>query len=295
MFFRYSAKDNRCPSELISFKYRVNGEEWSEYSREAEKEVVFLGREQHLFSIIGTDESGNESSPITCSMEFVSEEEGRVVRSHGGEVVVFIPTGAFSQDGVIIITEIDTKFIEESSGIRLVSCYSIVSDAELRKRVSITMRYEEEVSKEETLSVYKVRDLGWERIGGTVDKVSNKVVFSTESFGKFAIMHEREEVAKAPLSLYLDCRPRAFSPRRHEKLRIFFNLEESTPVTIKIYNLAGRLIRLIADEKDYRSGDNCEEWNGRDEDGEVVPSGLYICTLEGRGGLRQKVFSVLRQ
>jgi hypothetical protein len=289
MLFKIRAKDERCPAKLIRFKHRIDREEWSEYSREAEREVVFLGREQHLFSIIGTDESGNESSPITCSMEFVKEEGGRVVRSHDGEVVIFIPTGALSQDGVIIITEVDTEFIGLNDA-KPVSCYDIMSDIQLRKRISITIRYDEEFLGE-ALCVYKEKIGGWERIGGTVD--GGKIAFPTDSFGRFAIMCGGEGGAKAPLSLYLDCQPRAFSPKRGEKLIISFSLDVSTPVTIKIYNLAGRLIRVIANEKYYNSGENCEVWNGEDEDREIVPSGLYICTIEERKNVRQKVFSVL--
>ena len=51
-------------------------------------------------------------------------------------------------------------------------------------------------------------------------------------------------------------------------------------MTARIFNLAGRLKRTIKPEIAGQSGHQVMNWDGKDSKGNVVPSGLYIVTLE---------------
>lgn len=57
-----------------------------------------------------------------------------------------------------------------------------------------------------------------------------------------------------------------------------FDLRESTPVTLRIYNVSGALVRTLVDgqlsAKSYRM-----EWNGRNDNGITVTSGVYFYKL----------------
>jgi hypothetical protein len=60
---------------------------------------------------------------------------------------------------------------------------------------------------------------------------------------------------------------------------INFNLKEDTPVTIKIYNMRGELIRVLVD--DYRkAGCYSEVWDMRNEEGKLVSSGIYFYKMK---------------
>lgn len=60
---------------------------------------------------------------------------------------------------------------------------------------------------------------------------------------------------------------------------INFNVPLAGDVDLKIYNQQGRQIRILVD-RHYEPGENSVTWDGRDEAGRVVPSGIYFYRLQ---------------
>ncbi len=81
-----------------------------------------------------------------------------------------------------------------------------------------------------------------------------------------------------PAGLALQNMPNPFSGQTH----IAFQLPGSGPASIRIYDAAGRLVRAMRYER-MQKGHNTVTWDGRDEDGRSVPSGIYFCRLEALG------------
>jgi inhibitor of cysteine peptidase len=69
--------------------------------------------------------------------------------------------------------------------------------------------------------------------------------------------------------------PNPFNPQTSIK----FSLAEKSRVRITIYNLAGQVVRRILDDS-KSAGDYTIVWNGKDRDGQQVPSGIYLYRLE---------------
>jgi len=57
------------------------------------------------------------------------------------------------------------------------------------------------------------------------------------------------------------------------------NLTEAQYVSLKIYDVTGRLIKTLADSR-LPEGENQIEWNKTDEYGKTVTAGIYILQLE---------------
>ncbi len=55
------------------------------------------------------------------------------------------------------------------------------------------------------------------------------------------------------------------------------DLESPRPIRLRLYDLSGRLVRQIAASSS--SGRFTQTWNGRDEQGALVPPGLYLYQL----------------
>ena len=74
--------------------------------------------------------------------------------------------------------------------------------------------------------------------------------------------------------------PNPFNPETW----IPYNMAKDADVIIKIYNVSGQLIRTLdLDHKDagfYLSKDKAAYWDGRDNLGEKVASGIYFYTLK---------------
>ena len=62
------------------------------------------------------------------------------------------------------------------------------------------------------------------------------------------------------------------------------------PVVLRIYNSVGQRVRTLVDER-TRPGRHHRIWDGRNDDGQAVPSGIYFCELQtpGREASRQLV------
>ena len=89
--------------------------------------------------------------------------------------------------------------------------------------------------------------------------------------------------------------PGVFSPKGNDfstHTIISFILNQPANVTIKVYNVAGQLVEWIADQQTFGSGKQAIRWSGRDSDGEVVASGLYIVTVTVGGQTQDKVVNV---
>ena len=62
--------------------------------------------------------------------------------------------------------------------------------------------------------------------------------------------------------------------------------------TIKIYNVAGNLVQLMAYEHVFAKGRNAIDWDGRDHQGEIVPTGVYIVAVTVNGQTETKVIRI---
>ena len=82
------------------------------------------------------------------------------------------------------------------------------------------------------------------------------------------------------------CQPRIFSPGgsgsvfEFTETNIIYFLSKEENVTARIFNLAGRLKRVIKPHHASQIGNQILNWDGKDSNGKIVPSGLYIVTLE---------------
>jgi hypothetical protein len=98
------------------------------------------------------------------------------------------------------------------------------------------------------------------------------------------------EVAEATPAASLEQNfPNPFSP----STRIRFNLAGAGPVRLSVYDVAGRLVTRLLDER-RRAGEHEADWDGRDARGELVAAGVYFCRLEHAGASESRPMILLR-
>ena len=56
--------------------------------------------------------------------------------------------------------------------------------------------------------------------------------------------------------------------------------------------MAGQLVEWLAQQQAFGSGKQAIRWNGRDSDGEIVATGLYIVTVTVGSQTQGKVVNV---
>ena len=93
----------------------------------------------------------------------------------------------------------------------------------------------------------------------------------------------------------LTCQPRVFSPASNSfstHTAISFTLYQPACVSIKVYNVASQLVEWIAQQRTFGSGKQAIHWDGRDSDGEIVATGLYIVTVTVGDQTQDKLVNV---
>jgi hypothetical protein len=69
--------------------------------------------------------------------------------------------------------------------------------------------------------------------------------------------------------------PNPFNP----ETTIAFDLPHSAPVSLNIYNISGQLVRELSCGH-RQAGSYQIRWNGRNDQGHLVPSGIYFCQMK---------------
>jgi len=74
---------------------------------------------------------------------------------------------------------------------------------------------------------------------------------------------------------------------------IKYQLPEACEAAIKIYNIKGKLLQIIIDQK-QSAGYHLVNWNGRDGSGKYISSGVYFYCLQMNEFVQTKKMMVLR-
>ncbi|MDD5720807.1 MAG: FlgD immunoglobulin-like domain containing protein [Candidatus Krumholzibacteria bacterium] len=64
-----------------------------------------------------------------------------------------------------------------------------------------------------------------------------------------------------------------------------FTLAKDGPITLRIYDQRGRLVRRLVDER-FVAGEHTAAWDGRDGEGRTLAAGVYLVELRA-GVVRQ--------
>lgn len=136
---------------------------------------------------------------------------------------------------------------------------------------------------ENNLSVYYHNGVEWLKVGSRIDTVKKTVTAKA----KFAGRYQLRRAAPATEFTFYGIMPRIITPNsdgENDRALFRFANPKAAGISIKIFDLTGALVMKL-DETTMTSDVHGEYlwWDGRDEDGETVPVGVYIYQLEGEG------------
>lgn len=76
--------------------------------------------------------------------------------------------------------------------------------------------------------------------------------------------------------------------------QIQFVLAQESEVTVKVFNILGKEVKTLALSKQMLKGSHKIEWNGEDNFGNVVPSGMYLYQIQAGNSVLTKKMSLLK-
>ena len=132
-----------------------------------------------------------------------------------------------------------------------------------------------------------------EQTGMTLSPVSGKqiikpykLVIGTESY----VLQNSDDIPLVPLEFELfQNYPNPFNAAT----TISFNLPKRMNVSVKIYNILGQLVKTLVDEP-VRGGHHAIHWDGRNNQGNLITTGLYIVRLQSKDKVAVKKLLLIK-
>lgn len=222
------------------------------------------------------------------SPQQVRGDRGATVYSVAGEARIVIPPFAFDGEQVITVdrvpdpeTAAGEAFLLGPSGLRL------------RKDPTLELRA---TDQHEPLSIHRRNDTVWVPIGGTPEHRADGVYYaaSIDRLGLYALRAPAAAVPGGVTISQLRAEPRHFNPRTSGlgQIAVSFVLGKPATVTALVYSRAGRPRRVLVEDRVLQAGEQVLYWDGRDDDGNLVASALYIVCVEAAGERVTKVVTV---
>ena len=229
----------------------------------------------------------------------VNHETGGMVESHDNRAKITFPPNSLPRTTVVTVNPVVVESTPAVSSIPIQAYEFAPEDLRLHRLkpavIEFSMKDTAGFSRstpKETLTIARWEGKTWIPIGGTIDARRGTISTVVSRLGRYAIITapavETEEVT---VISDLTCQPRVFSPSR-ESTWISFRLNRPDNITIKIYNEAGRLRRLLRESEPLSVGGHVFEWDGHDDEDRRVVSNFYVVTVESDGALGTKVVVV---
>ena len=230
----------------------------------------------------------------------VDHETGGMVKSHDNRAKITFPPNSLPRTTIVTVNPGAEESTSSVSTIPVQTYDFKPGDLQLHRLKPATIQFSiEEASTilsraqaDDTLTIARWDGETWFPIGGTIDTQRKTISTVVSMLGRYGITtRPTVETEENTIISDLTCQPRVFSPSR-ESTWISFRLNRPDDITIKIYNEAGRLRRLLRESEPLSVGGHVFKWDGRDDENRRVVSNFYIVTVEGEGALGKKVVVV---
>ncbi len=229
----------------------------------------------------------------------VNRETGGMVESHDNRAKITFPPNSLPRTTIVTVNPTVQESVPPVSSIPFQVYNFVPEDLRLHRLKPATIQLSIEDTAilsrseiKETLTIAHWDGKTWLPIGGTIDAQRGTISTVVSMLGRYAIAtRPAAETEENTIISDLTCQPRVFSPSR-ESTWISFRLNRPDDITIKIYNEAGRLRRLLRESELLSVGGHVFEWDGHDDENRRVVSNFYFVTVEGEGALGTKVVVV---
>lgn len=200
-----------------------------------------------------------------------------------GPVTLFIPAGTFSSNVMITInvTQVpaskDSAIILSGVGIQITNNLGLqpVKDMKLilsYRAVDVTGLAAAKLA----IAYYDTGLSKWHSVPSNTDTLHNQVAGYIRHLSQFAIVQLSGAADLSSVIVY----PNPYNWRKAPAGVTIANLTQNA--VIKIYNVAGQLIKTVS----YTSGNGQAKWDGTNDGGSQVASGVYIMYIHASQGTK---------
>jgi len=311
VMFQYSGFDFNTPALNLTYQYKLDTMRmWSPVTAATFVTLPIDAAGTHLFRVRAIDRDGNaDASPAALRFYRLQPERGGLVDSTigwgGSRLQVYLPPASLPPGSSLRLAAIAADSLQLSdeemkqfTGVAF-QLLATKEASSANRPITLKIFYGDHFAPSadpRPLALYRYEAGKWAFIGGTVDSERRQITTTITQLGVIALFAGTPPSNTDPRRGFaLTAQPRMLSPRFFDKVTISFELNQPTAITAKIYNLAGRLVQTVSENHAMNAGRNALEWNGRDRDGRLCPSGMYLICLQAQGRTETKTVLVVNQ
>jgi hypothetical protein len=157
----------------------------------------------------------------------------------------------------------------------------------------VTLNFFPGADEDPTLGILRWDDVGgeWKEVPTRVDPQTGWLSAAVEELGLFRLGRVEPENRQAAQKL--GSYPNPFAPGQIPNAKIVYQIESPGRVELQIYNSLGHRVRTLVDEF-QEVGVWTTAWDGRDEVGNTVGSGIYFYQLQEGGRRHHRALILVR-
>ncbi len=243
---------------------------------------------KHVLTFVLSDSAGNlahQTFVVFRVPDVGISSTSKIWESSDGVVQVLVPPGKIPL--TVRISPLVAAYSDSAKLDQLIpqtGVYSIESDPDFDREATLTFFFSEAPVNSDQLAIFRQGTRNkWNRGGGRLSVENGRSALRTviKQGGIYLVAMGAPETFQRG---NVTCLPRLFSPGRDEPspfTEVVFTLDQASPVSIHIFNTAGRRVRsLIPDGEVMSPGRHPVRWDGRDGDGKTLRSGIYIVVVQ---------------
>ena len=200
----------------------------------------------------------------------------------------------FSENEYILITHSneDVQFLQSNYDLEDVPIFTgLGSLSNNGEQISIIDECDNQIE-----SFFYVSDWNDDLKGISIERVNPRIIANPENWGPAVNVCTPGQqnsifVQVLPSNVKLSVNPNPFSPYQSERTIFSFKLPEKlSRVTIRIFDLKGRLVKKLVDQT-LQASEGDLIWDGRGDNGKNLSIGVYIVLMEATSRETEKVYA----
>lgn len=256
-------------------------------------QVSGVGGEQRLTAVVrGTDRAGNQGErEVVVALQWMVDDGGSL-GSPDGLVSLNVPTAASGPGNLALLRRLDEGEAPPDAEGQPVYEVGVSPTGDLLHPAVLNVFAGSRVTDEIGILRWDPDTETWEELPTTVDEDTGWLSASIDRDGLYRL--GAVDGASRRTAEKLANHPNPFPTADAAETTIEYTLTVPGPVRLEVLNALGQRVRLLVRAEDLGVGTWTVRWDGRDDAGHRLASGVYFYQLREGGAARTRALLLLR-
>jgi hypothetical protein len=240
----------------------------------------------------GTDRAGNTAERVLPVSLQGFDTAGGSLLSPDRKMVLNVPQAAAAPGRLGVIYQADEGETPPQNAGQPVYWIDLAREHVLGHPVNINVFVGGEGDETLGLLHWDAAAAAWEELATGVDQANGWLTASVDQLGFFRVgkVLGQNRIAQAKLTNY----PNPFPTARMDETQIVYELDVAGPVRLEIFNGLGQRVEVLVDESFQQVGVWTAVWDGTDQKGQRLASGIYFYELREEGRRQRRSMLMVR-